>query len=1306
MIPDDRYQVDADYSSSRFSAVARGFVIIAYGLFSISAQALIFREFITSFEANDITIGIFFAFWFLWVAIGSLLVNKSKYIADLLLANIELVLLAYLPAFIFQAILIIQIRTIAGIAPYALLPIPTALFLGVLVNAPVSFLTGLLFPLICRWVRLGTALAVSRVYLLESAGSFLGGLGTMFLLAFGVSSVRIFFILAFILSLAVVCSLLRRPRCFSAVIRRFVAVVVMFLFGIVLVLNADKGLSDYINRVKWSKLLPPDALAGSFHTAQAEYLYGTYQNQWVAMRQGSVVEAIPDPTSGGKVAAISLSQNPRASRVLVIGSGLNVCNQLLHLPQVKRLVWANPDNEYVEEVLKYMPSELRICDARFEGFSGEVRSMLGEQKGRFDLVIVNMLAPTDSVSNRFFTVEFFEQVKKSLGPDGVFAIRIPGGENILGTELVTIGASAKLTLGQVFEHLVLVPGDDGWFIASDANNVTSSPGVLRQRFAAIENAEEVYPSAGILSIYLPDRAAAANEAYSTVDLPAEHLINRDSRPLAGLYGLLLAARQSDAPVTQLFKHLLLAGLPLFLVPILIYVVLRFVFLLSYSGIDKPGAFDYAFLVFSSGAVGIGVVIVLMYLYQTLFGSLYLHIGAVSSLYMAGLAGGAAVSNRILQRTAARPLGFLLAILIAHCAVLAAIVYWPAYGWSHMAFGVCFVMSGLCAGCYFPLAGRLLADSGLQTTQVGAKLETADHLGAAAGGLLCALILIPVLGAKSALFVFILLLLANVPAAALRIYRPAAASSSIVTVYRTAGYILFGVAAVIIVCSNLIVIAGLRLIPALPQQAAQALAGVLRIETTKATLPNTGKVASYFKVYDANDKLAGYIFSSEYFAPGVRGFGGKINLAVYADTQGRLVNFYIIRSNETPAYLDMLVDWLASLKGHFLFQPSAFEDVEAVTGATVSSEAIIESLQRSGGAFATDILGRTGEQKTGDSARFMRWVPDMQGWFLLVVFGLTIVVIYSGGFWSRLFILVLNVVVAGILLNAQFSTQQVASLLLLAVPSFAIKGVFILTVGAPLLAVLFGNIYCGYLCPFGAFQEVLGYVLPARFRPCVSSEQMRRARFIKYIVLFVIIAAFFLSRSFDTLAGDPLIRIFSPGFLLGNYDKLFWVIIVITFIGSLFYSRFWCRYLCPAGAFLSLFNKLAIFSRFLPPKHYAHCEYGVSYKDRGDCIYCDKCRFERKPAPPAVDEPFGGFGSRGLIVLVLVVAVSISIISAGGVIRELPSGAGAAEIMPSAGQPRNVDLQKVRGLIRGNKLSDREAEYYKKLNPASVSDANN
>ena len=49
----------------------------------------------------------------------------------------------------------------------------------------------------------------------------------------------------------------------------------------------------------------------------------------------------------------------------------------------------------------------------------------------------------------------------------------------MGTELINLGASTKLTLEKVFSKLVLTPGEDPWFIASDSESITGEPGALR-----------------------------------------------------------------------------------------------------------------------------------------------------------------------------------------------------------------------------------------------------------------------------------------------------------------------------------------------------------------------------------------------------------------------------------------------------------------------------------------------------------------------------------------------------------------------------------------------------------------------------------------------------------------------------------------------------------------------------------------------------------------------------------------------------------------------------------------------------------
>ncbi|MFZ2146206.1 MAG: 4Fe-4S binding protein [Sedimentisphaerales bacterium] len=1330
----------------RISNGARSLLIFVYGLFTIAAQALLFREFITTFEGNDISVGIFFASWFLWVGLGAAVVYRAQIIAEKLLKNVELLFLSYLPAFILQLILIIQARELVGVESYALWSVWTMLIVSIVVNAPVSIITGMLFPIACRWVEENRKLPlaeprarrgpVSQVYIIEAAGSFAGGLGVTVLLALGISSARIFFILAILVSLSAALNKLKAASQYgdtTLINSGKIKAQLMFLLPLCILLclfiRADKTLMRYVRVVKWTKLLPADSLAGSFQTAQAEYLYGVYQSQWVVMCQGSVIETLPNESATGQIAAIGLCQKPDSTDVLVIGSGLGLCRQFLHLPQIEMVRWAHCDSEYMQEVDRVIPQELKITDNRLHRLTGDIRVLLAEKKRLYDIVILNLPDATSSVLNRYYTLEFYRQVKSSLKPDGIFQVRVAGGENIMGTELVNLGASTKSTLEKVFAKLVLTPGEDTWFIASapagDERGLTGDPGTLRDRFAGIKNANRLFNPQALLSVYLPDRAATAVKNYSSADLPEELLINRDSRPLTHLYSLLLAAKQSGAPVTKLIKYLALAGPLAFVVPVLVFIVLRIIYILRTAQQDNPqstgclaadalrhkSGFDSSFLVFSAGWVAIGLVIVLMYLYQTRFGSLYLYIGIVSSLFMVGLTIGAALTRYLLAGgRKVQPEKLLFAVIFAHSLIFCAIAFWPDEQWTHLTFLVAFVLCGSCAGCYFPIAARQLADSAFETGRAGSKLETADHIGASVGGLLTSLALVPVLGAQVTLFGFILLILTNVPSALLRIYKAEQVCSfdTIAFRLRKLGYVLFGVGVSIVFCSNLLAEAGARLRPSLPQHSAQALAGELRLEQQSTVISDSARKISYFRVSDANDKLTGYIFSSEYLAPEVRGFGGRMNLAVYVDTTGRLMSFHIIRSNETPAYLELLSEWCNSLNERWLFRAEPFADVHAVTGATVSSVAILSALQTSGHRFAAQILGIAVEAGPKEKIHRAAYLPDNHAIYLIGAFVLTLVVIYRGGFWSRLVVLLFNLVLGGFILNTQYSSEQIASLLSVHTPAFRLTGAFLLVIGLPFLVIIFGNIYCGYICPFGAAQELLGYVLPGRFKQPIPPESMRKARFVKYVVLLVLIIVFFFSRNRTTLAADPLISIFNPAtlsfdrypplagrFSIFDFRSAMLLIAAIVLIGSVFYGRFWCRYLCPAGAFLSLLNNLAILKRYLPAKRFGSCEFGLTPNDRMDCIHCDRCRYSSQVQKRIKVEEHKR--TPVLVPYALIVAIFISAVSVNRFLQVIPMGRDySVALAPSGGRPRDVDMQRIRTLVEQKKLSDREAEFYKKL----------
>ncbi|MCL1817142.1 MAG: 4Fe-4S binding protein [Clostridiales bacterium] len=177
--------------------------------------------------------------------------------------------------------------------------------------------------------------------------------------------------------------------------------------------------------------------------------------------------------------------------------------------------------------------------------------------------------------------------------------------------------------------------------------------------------------------------------------------------------------------------------------------------------------------------------------------------------------------------------------------------------------------------------------------------------------------------------------------------------------------------------------------------------------------------------------------------------------------------------------------------------------------------------------------------------------------------------------------------------------------------------------------VFGRFICGFLCPFGLFQELL-HKLPG---PKIK-HPWRWPRFIKYALLlvFVIILPLLMVNKFGmgapdfckyicpagTLgAGLPLIALNPP--LRAALGALFaWKMTIALAIvaGAIFIYRFFCRYLCPLGAIYGLFNRLSLYQLRCNKKNcidcglcQSNCKLGLNpahHPNNAECIRCGDC----------------------------------------------------------------------------------------------------
>ncbi len=1307
-------------------------MVFACGFFCIGAQSLLFREYVGALESSDLGIGLFFACWFLWVAVGAHLARRGARCFAWSVKHSEFVVLAYLPAFVLELLLLVTFRHWAGIESYLGLS-SGQMFIGSLATTwPLSLITGWLFPVLStRWTAIRGE-GVTAVYALEAAGSFAGGVFVTVALTQGWPQEAIFIAMACLLLAGVLTACLGEP---SRTWRRGVVLGFLVLVGGtgVLATRSDRLLSEGLGRLKWQSLLPAEGWQGAFRTPQAEYLFGTYQDQWVVLSHGAVVETLPDSGRDGALAALVMAQNPGAERVLTIGPSLGLCRAFLALNPVQQVDWFTPDRSYADQLLAHTPATFQNQDPRLQVIDLDVRDHLQQQPQTYDLVIVNLAGQIGAAVHRYYTVEFYQQVQSTLTDGGILLVTIPGDENVIGSELAYLGASVRQTLGSVFAEILVVPGERTVFMATDMHYLDDEPGPLRDRFAAIRGSHEVYAADGLLSLYRPERAQEVSDAYDKVRHAPAQLINRDNQPRFYLASLLWATRRSGVSLVHWADSLGYLGVWLAALPMMAGILVYGLYALQHrprrtrpEAVVTGTAFTSRLLVGLSGAVNIGAVITLMTRYETLYGSLYLYVGLVSSVFMMGLTLGAlgarsALKHRDPDHVKARLL--FLTILCTHVGGLMAISMaprWPFWNsWLHSPTGLVstLALQGLFAGIYIPWAARLLQVGGGHPQTVAGMLESTDHLGAAAGGFVTSLVLVPFLGLPTALQCLALLLGANAAWEMMRTWRlehPPAQSHGFLVRSRC-GYALLALA--------LAVIAGRHMISwtrASAQTQEHEIPSVLLPWTegydirVRSTLLPTGPEWFYHELAEEG-KPVGYVIQTERIAPQVYAFGGPIEMALLVSPEGELKDFRLLRHYETPSYIWSLGRWFDRLRGKTLWGENTLQQIHAVSGATYTSAAVIEILQRSGQTFAQAALGlEPGRVEVGVPSS-PALAMDIGGILLLTLMLSSLVVITWGHLTARLVLLGTTLVACGFWLNMQFSTEQFIAALSGRLPQLGLSGRFVMVVGIPMLLLLFGNVYCGYLCPFGALQEWLAYLWPSRLKLKPSRATLHHLRFVKYILLFLIVVLYFTVGNRVLMAGDPLVWFFKknalqelPGTLANTapWQRAASLAAgLAVLIGVLLSTRFWCRTLCPTGAFLSLSNRITLLRRWRPHYRYGRCEFGLTGRDNQDCLACDRCRFGPPGSIPLSEDKAGGkqrVHDRVLKVLVLLVTLPWLI----PVLQPLfqPVTSTVTQFLQPQGpssQPRPVDMEALQELIQTERLSDHEALFYRLIDETAT-----
>lgn len=309
------------------------------------------------------------------------------------------------------------------------------------------------------------------------------------------------------------------------------------------------------------------------------------------------------------------------------------------------------------------------------------------------------------------------------------------------------------------------------------------------------------------------------------------------------------------------------------------------------------------------------------------------------------------------------------------------------------------------------------------------------------------------------------------------------------------------------------------------------------------------------VLDAEGEAMGYVLSSAPFAPAIEGFAGPTPLYIYVDTEGRVVRSAAGENAETPDFFASAWEGTTPKWEGKDAETGAKLKVDAVSGATYSSRAIVRNMQQTLAAYAASQANDLREPAIG-------WGRTAAVAAVLLLGGVAAWRL-RGRKWVRLGVLALNVGVLG------FWCGQFLSLSLLRgwVANGLDPVVYLPTLLMLAVAVVlpfFGRKrhYCTWVCPYGSAQE-LAARLPLPKIPC-SPAVYRWMQRVRMGVLCLLLLLLWSDLGLFLLDYEPF-----SAFLVQTAPTAVLVLAGAFLAASLFVPQLWCHSCCPMGALLDL-----------------------------------------------------------------------------------------------------------------------------------------
>jgi NosR/NirI family nitrous oxide reductase transcriptional regulator len=292
-------------------------------------------------------------------------------------------------------------------------------------------------------------------------------------------------------------------------------------------------------------------------------------------------------------------------------------------------------------------------------------------------------------------------------------------------------------------------------------------------------------------------------------------------------------------------------------------------------------------------------------------------------------------------------------------------------------------------------------------------------------------------------------------------------------------------------------------------------------------------------------------------------------------------------------------------------PSASAVVHAAQASTVSN-----GQPSAGSTLSTGPASAGGWQFADEDEQSPGWrqVLGAQGWDLGLFAAFTALALVS---FFRKSVVLKQITFAAAVLYLGFAKSQLISVVNIFalvdwnLPIFKYSlAWYLLATFTVLSTVLWGRLYCGRMCAFGALTQLMDSVVPAGWRHDVPARLERRAAAIKYVVLGSAILYFIVTRD------RSIYRYIEPFWMFSLHGSLvMWIGLGALLVATVFVRNLYCRFLCPVGAALGVLSNLTVFriKRWKECNTCKTCEKACQWGAiqgpriiKSECVRCDDC----------------------------------------------------------------------------------------------------